>query len=171
MPATTPVTLKFFSAVASRKLNVTRAPVKANSPAARTNGELTMRYESANAAEQPCQREGAEACGALMVAFLARLPAAFEADEQTDGQRDGEAAKQLFLIHLFAFSIAGPARGQLCDQQPHSTSKSFGFQSGFGYCGLIASSVSRTMKATAALRAHLRSAGIHAKAPIPSSIC
>jgi hypothetical protein len=43
---------------------------------------------------------------------------------------------------------------------PHSTLKSFGFQSGFGYCGPIASSVSRTMEAIAALRAHLRSAGI-----------
>jgi hypothetical protein len=43
---------------------------------------------------------------------------------------------------------------------PHSTLKSFGFQSGFGYCGPIASSVSRTMEPTAALRAHLRSAGI-----------
>ena len=62
-----------------------------------------MRYESANAAEESCQREGAEACGALMVAFLARLPAAFEADEQTDGQRDGQATKQFFLIHLLTF--------------------------------------------------------------------
>ena len=58
------------------------------------------RHETANAAEQSRQREGAEARGALMIAFLARLPAAFEADEQADGQCDGEAAKQLFLIHL-----------------------------------------------------------------------
>jgi len=61
---------------------------------------LVGRYESANAAKEPCQREGAEACSALMVDFLARLPATFEADEQTDGQRDGQATEQLFLIHL-----------------------------------------------------------------------
>ena len=41
----------------------------------------------------PVKREGAQAGGALMITFLARLPAAFEADEQADGQCDGEAAE------------------------------------------------------------------------------
>jgi hypothetical protein len=36
-----------------------------------------------------------------MVPFLARLPTPFEAHEQADGQRDGQAAKQFFLIHQF----------------------------------------------------------------------
>ena len=113
MPATTPVTLKFFSAVASRKLKVTRAPVKANKPGREHEWRADDGHETANAAEQACQREGAQARGALMVAFLARLPAAFEADEQTDGQGDGQAAKQLFLIHGFTYHIAfmDPRRG------------------------------------------------------------
>ena len=41
-----------------------------------------------------------------------------------------------------------------------STLKSLGFQSGLGYFGSIASRVSRTIAAIAALRAHLRSAGM-----------
>ena len=43
---------------------------------------------------------------------------------------------------------------------PQSTLKSLGFQSGFGYLGFIVSRVPRTIAAMAALRAHLRSAGM-----------
>ena len=48
-----------------------------------------------------------------MVGFLPRLPAAFEADEQADGQGDRQAAKEFFLIHGFTYHIAfmDPRRG------------------------------------------------------------
>ncbi len=54
----------------------------------------------------------------------------------------------------WARATSSPGRAE-----PHSIRKSDGFHGIFGYCGSIASSVSRTIDAMMALRAHLRSAG------------
>ena len=57
-------------------------------------------------------------------------------------------------------TLASKNRGDAGIALPHSTLKSLGSQSGLGCCGFMASKVSRTTPAMAALRAHLRSAGM-----------
>ena len=91
MPATTPVTLKLLSAFASERAG------EGQQPCSKYDRSANDRHETAHAAEQAGKREGTQTRSALMIGFLARLPAAFKAYEQTDGQCDGEAAKQLFL--------------------------------------------------------------------------
>jgi hypothetical protein len=50
-------------------------------------------------AQQAGQRKRPKPCGSLMILLIAGAPATLQAHEQTDGQRNSEAAKNLALIH------------------------------------------------------------------------
>ena len=54
---------------------------------------------AADAAEQPHQREGADAGDAIAAGFLAGVPAALDAEEEADGERKAQALEDLGFVH------------------------------------------------------------------------